>query len=168
VARTKLESAIGVAGQQKERVVLHCLNVSSPPRQAGLPVIRAELIGADICTALGTTVQSSTPVLAMCRQLIAAGHGPTTRLEAYRGDVLCLWVRSLGEAARLTVKAMGNGAPGFATEGTAGRAAAPPIRQSRRRASCDRIVETLNGRGDQAEKERSNETRQQSRHVVQE
>ena len=102
------------------------------PQTPARQVIHAELIGSDTCAALGITIESSTPVLAMCRALVAAGIDPATRLEAYRGDVLCLWVRSIGEAARLTVKAMGNGAPGFTTEGTAGRATAPPIRQNRR------------------------------------
>jgi hypothetical protein len=107
----------------------------TPPRVKSQAAIRADLLGDNTCTALGIVAEANTPVLAMCRKLIAAGHGPTTRLEAYRGNVLCLWVRSLGEAARLTVKAMGNGTPGFTTENTARRATAPHIRQSRRRAS---------------------------------
>jgi hypothetical protein len=32
----------------------------------------------------------------MCRALITAGHDPASRLEAYRGNLLCLRVRSIG------------------------------------------------------------------------
>jgi hypothetical protein len=66
-------------------------------------VIHAELIGSDTCTALGIASRSSAPVLAMCRALVDAGHNSSSRLDAYRGDVLCLRVRSIGEGARLEV-----------------------------------------------------------------
>jgi hypothetical protein len=72
-------------------------------------VIRAELIGSDICTALGITSRSSTPVLALCRALVEAGHHPATPLEAYRGDVLCLRVRAIGEGAALAINDEGTG-----------------------------------------------------------
>jgi hypothetical protein len=39
----------------------------------------------------------------MCRKLIEAGYDPDRPLHAYRGDVLCLKVRSIGEGAKLTV-----------------------------------------------------------------
>src|SRR6516162_3977892 len=71
--------------------------------------IRAEMTGSDICTARGITVRSSIPVLVMCRKLIAAGHNPATPLEAYRRGILCLRVRSIGEAAALEINARGNG-----------------------------------------------------------
>ena len=29
-------------------------------------------------------------LFALCRKLLAAGHDPATRLEAFRGEVLCL------------------------------------------------------------------------------
>jgi hypothetical protein len=72
-------------------------------------VIRAELIRGDTCTALGIVAEANTPVLQLCRKLIAAGHDPATRLEAYRGDVLSLGVRSLGEAAQLEIDGKGCG-----------------------------------------------------------
>lgn len=50
-------------------------------RQPGR-AIRADLEGDDTCSALGVTVRSSSPVLALCRQLVDAGHDPTTPLEA--------------------------------------------------------------------------------------
>jgi hypothetical protein len=39
----------------------------------------------------------------MCRKLIGAGFDPVIQLSAYRGDVLCLAVRTIGAAAALTV-----------------------------------------------------------------
>jgi hypothetical protein len=91
-------------------------------------LIRAELVGSDTATAAGITVIAFAPVLTLCRALIDAGHEPRRLLEAYRGEVLCLRVKTIGEAALLTVKTMGNGAPGFTVEGTAGRATASPVR----------------------------------------
>jgi hypothetical protein len=42
-------------------------------------------------------------------RLVGAGHDPTTPLHAYRGDVLCLIVRSIGEAAVLELNGDGTG-----------------------------------------------------------
>ena len=72
-------------------------------------VVLAQLIGADRCGALGITVQGSAPVLALCRELISAGFDPARSLRCYRGAVLALSVRSIGEAARLRVAAHGVG-----------------------------------------------------------
>jgi hypothetical protein len=69
--------------------------------------VRAELIGTDTCTALGLTARNHLPLLALCRALIEAGHDPVIPLEAYRGDVLCLRVRSIGDCAALEVNAKG-------------------------------------------------------------
>jgi hypothetical protein len=75
--------------------------------------IRAELSGPDTCSALGIVAKSDTPVLALCRQLIDAGQDPATPLEAYRGDMLCLLVRSIGQAAELRVESSRTGRPVF-------------------------------------------------------
>ena len=74
-----------------------------------LTAIRAELSGSDRCTALGIVVRAFAPILELCRRLIAAGHDPATPLEAYRGESLCLKVRSIGEAAGLEINARGTG-----------------------------------------------------------
>jgi len=71
--------------------------------------IRAEIVGNSQAMAAGVTVQGKAPVLSLCRQLIAIGHDPQTPLEAYRGKVLCLRVRSIGEGAKLRVKEDGLG-----------------------------------------------------------
>jgi hypothetical protein len=69
-----------------------------------MDTIRAEICRHDRCTAEGHTVRASAPVMAMCRELVAAGFDPGRPLEAYRGDVLALRVRSIGEGAGLTVE----------------------------------------------------------------
>jgi hypothetical protein len=72
--------------------------------------IRAEIIGKDnTAAALGITAHGAAPVLALCRKLVEAGHDPALPLHAYRGDVLALKVRSIGEGARLRVAAHGVG-----------------------------------------------------------
>ena len=81
---------------------------TTPTPPAQIP-IRAELTGDDCCTALGLSVTSTSPVIALCRALINAGHDPTTPLEVYRGDVLALRVRSIGEGAQLQITGSGVG-----------------------------------------------------------
>jgi hypothetical protein len=41
------------------------------------------------------------------------GPDPSTRLEIYRGAILALTVRSIGEGSQLTVKSASNGTPVF-------------------------------------------------------
>jgi hypothetical protein len=65
-----------------------------------MSIIRAEIKGENTCTALGITARAEAPVLKLCRLLVAAGHDPCLALHAYRGDVLCLKVSSIGEGAR--------------------------------------------------------------------
>jgi hypothetical protein len=79
------------------------------PSQVLQQAIRADLIGSDTCIALGLTVQSNTPVLEICRQLVAAGHNPAALLEAYHGKTLCLRIRSIGDGARLEINGEGTG-----------------------------------------------------------
>ena len=66
--------------------------------------IFAELIGSNTCTAAGVTVVDRAPVLALCRALVTAGQDSNRPLHAYRGDVLCLCVHSIGEGARLAIE----------------------------------------------------------------
>jgi hypothetical protein len=85
-------------------------------------MIRAELTGSDTCAELGMTVKSGAPVLVLCRKLVEAGHDPSMPLEAYRGDTLCLQVRSIGEAAGLRMDTDKTGRPVFKREKTTARA----------------------------------------------
>jgi hypothetical protein len=87
--------------------------------------IRAILIGSDHCEALRLTGQGYTPVLALCRALVAAGHDPCRPLHAYRGDVLALVVPSIGDGARLRVATHGVG-----FESVPGCTGGPPVRQN--------------------------------------
>jgi hypothetical protein len=89
--------------------------------------IHAEPIQANIAIALGIKAVSATPILRLCRLLVQAGHDPTAPLDAYRGDILCLSVRGIGEAANIELSHHG----GF-------------IRRAARRA---RPLVHLNGRG---------------------
>jgi len=75
-------------------------NLSDHPIQTA---IRAE-IGSGRCSTLGMTARSTAPVLALCRALVAGGQDANRPLRAYRGDVFCLRVRSIGQAAQLTVE----------------------------------------------------------------
>jgi hypothetical protein len=75
--------------------------------------ISAELIGTNHATALGVVARSPSPVLALCRTLVEAGHDPATPLHAYRGNTLALKVRSIGEGAKLTVEDNHLGKPVF-------------------------------------------------------
>jgi hypothetical protein len=86
--------------------------------------IRAELVSDDQATACGAVARSPSPVLKLCRLLLAAGHDPAAPLEAWRKDTLCLRIRSIGEAAGLAVRSSGNGTPVFARGGQG--AEAPP------------------------------------------
>ncbi len=77
---------------------------TAPARKRDNNSIRAELIGANTCTAAGIAAQAVTPVLALCRGLIAADLDPDTALAVHRGAVLALRERSIGDAAGLTIK----------------------------------------------------------------
>ena len=76
--------------------------------------IVCQLSSDSIASALGITVQSPSPILALCRQLVASStYASSAPLEAYRGDILCLRVRSIGEAAQLQMGTTGSGSPRF-------------------------------------------------------
>jgi hypothetical protein len=87
-------------------------NSDADQRVTPLP-LRAELIGSDCATAPGIDAHGSSPLLALCRKLVDAGHDPATPLLAYRGNTLALKVRSIGEGAKLTVEDDSGGKPIF-------------------------------------------------------
>ena len=99
--------------------------------------IRAELIGSNACSALGITARGHAPVLALCQLLIEAGHDPNRPLLAYRGDTLCLRVRSIVEGAALAVEDDRRGTPRFRRRRARGVLA--QLRTSRKsvRPGCD-------------------------------
>jgi hypothetical protein len=64
--------------------------------------ISATLTGAHRCEAFGIIASGYSPVLVLCRQLLAAGISPDRALDVYRAGLLALRIRGIGEAARLT------------------------------------------------------------------
>ena len=94
--------------------------------------IRAELIGSNACSALGITARGHAPVLALCQLLIEGGHDPNRPLFAYRGDTLCLRVRSIVEGAALAVEDDRRGTPRFRRRRARGAGAAPYVAQIRK------------------------------------
>jgi hypothetical protein len=82
--------------------------VSLSKHSAQVP-IHATLVGSDCCEALGVTARGSAPVLALCRILVAAGHDPRRSLPVFRGEVLALVIRSIGDGAGLRVATHGVG-----------------------------------------------------------
>src|SRR5438094_637985 len=82
-------------------------------RRSRVTAIRAQLSGDDTAGALGITVRSPSPVLALCRKLVDAGYDPSASLEACRGDSLALRVKSIGQAAQLKVDVAPSGRPFF-------------------------------------------------------
>jgi hypothetical protein len=71
--------------------------------------IRAELTKSNIAAAEGITVKAQSPVLGLCRRLIAAGHDPATPLNVYRGKTLALRILGIGEARGLEIAGDGVG-----------------------------------------------------------
>ena len=71
--------------------------------------IRAVITAPDQCETVDHKVRASAPVLALCRELVEAGHDPGFQLHVYRKGVLALRVRSIGEAARLSIRGDGVG-----------------------------------------------------------
>ena len=101
--------------------------------------IRAGLVGSNTCTAVGITIIDHAPVLALCRALVTAGQDSNRPLHAYRGDVLCLCVRSIGEGARLAVEDDRYGRPRLRRwrNRPKGCGAAPLVRQI---GNCDAAI----------------------------
>jgi hypothetical protein len=69
--------------------------------------IEAELTGDDRATAAGVTAHSSSPILALCRALLAAGFDPDAPLVACRDGTVAVRVRTIGECAGLEINGKG-------------------------------------------------------------
>ena len=70
------------------------VNSLATPRRQPAQAIRAELRGDNECRAAGLITRGTTPILAMCRKLVAAGVNPATPLECYRGPTLAITARA--------------------------------------------------------------------------
>ena len=86
-------------------------------------LIRAKLFGSTVCTAAGLISRGATPILNLCRRLVAAGHDPNSPLECYRDAVLALTVTSIGQGAALELNSHGSAFVAFRE-----RRAASPVR----------------------------------------
>jgi hypothetical protein len=104
--------AVAALGASKnDRLGRQVVGEINRQKQLSQASIRATLMGSDRCEAAGISVRGYAPVLQICRELIAAGFNPAAPLEAWRGQTLCLRVRSIGEAAQLTVADDRHGTP---------------------------------------------------------
>src|SRR5262249_34931969 len=70
-------------------------------------LLTAELFDSNLASACGITVRSFSPVLALCRELIAAGVSHDAALTVYRNGIVALRVRSIGEGAQLEINSKG-------------------------------------------------------------
>jgi len=102
-------------------------HIAKPRPAARSAPIRAALTGSDRCSALGIVARGNAPVLASCCKLIETGIDPETALHVYRGDMLCLTVHGIGEAARLEINSHGTGFIALR-----GRRTASPMRRNGR------------------------------------
>jgi len=100
---------------------------------AAVGAIVATLSGSDTASAEGISVSSPSPVLALCRKLIAYGFDPAIPIHVFRGDTLALTVRSIGEGARLEIRGDGVGFRRLPKLG-----AGPPMRRPGRAAVGNR------------------------------
>lgn len=66
--------------------------------------ISCTLIGSNTAQAADIVARGHSPVFDLCRKLVAAGHDPASPMECYRGDMLCLRIRTIGEGAKLTIR----------------------------------------------------------------
>jgi hypothetical protein len=92
--------------------------------------LNARLTGSHRCEALGVVASGHAPVLALCRELLAAGIEPDTALVVYRRGVLALKVRAIGKAAQLAVEDSASGRPRFRLARPKRRGAASPMRKN--------------------------------------
>jgi hypothetical protein len=109
---TESPGAVAALGASKsDRLGRQVFSEANSQQQFAQGPICAELIGLDRCEAEGFIARGHAPALELCRELVAAGFSPASPLEAWRGNTLCLRVRSIGEAARLPVADDRHGTP---------------------------------------------------------
>jgi hypothetical protein len=96
---------------------------------ATLAVIVATITG-DTASAEGVHGTGSSPILHLCRKLIALGYDPALPLVAVRGQTIYLKIRAIGEVAKLSIKPTGNGFERY-RPGPQDRSSSPPIAPTR-------------------------------------
>jgi hypothetical protein len=122
--------APAATGNRLQKIVgtgKHDAQSSKPslPQSQDLPLY-AELTGDNFASLGEIVVRGRTPVLSLCRELLAQGVDPDQALEVYRRGVLALKVRSIGEGAKLTVEESSDGRPRFRKFRPWGSEGSPP------------------------------------------
>jgi hypothetical protein len=108
----KSPAALAAGGaSETDGIEHHVVSENNRQHNFAQAPICAELIGSSRCDAEGLSARGYAPVFQLCRELVAAGFNPACSLEAWRGQTFCLRIRSIGEAARLTIEDDGNGTP---------------------------------------------------------
>ncbi len=75
------------------------------PTGSAKPTTRRTSQACGVSTRRGDIIaKSRTPFFTLCRELVATGANPDSSLECYRGPVMCIWVKSIGIGAKLTIK----------------------------------------------------------------
>jgi hypothetical protein len=95
-------------GAQKFHRIAKCETSKLQNPKTQDPIL-ATLTGSSVCTSAGISARGYSPVLKLCRKLVEAGFDHRLPLHVYRGDMLCLVVRSIGEATGLEVNGKGTG-----------------------------------------------------------
>lgn len=90
---------------------IDCSSSTKPQSRSTRALICAKIESPESCSANGVTAVGHSPVLKLCRKLVAAGYDPESRLEVYRGAVLALSICSIGKASTLVVEANSHGCP---------------------------------------------------------
>jgi hypothetical protein len=117
-----------IADTSEPEGIRHAMS-AVPKGAARANAVICSLTGSDRCEADGLTVKHNAPVLAMCRALMGAGYDPVRPLEAYRGEMLCLRISSIGHGAKFTVKDNRCGTPALRRyEASPSVSTAPPMR----------------------------------------
>jgi hypothetical protein len=119
----------------------HVAAVAKPSSQSLQVVTLCAVLIGDKCSAAGIAGRGSAPVLDLCRKLVAAGVDPSLQLHCYRGTMLALIVRRIGEAARLRIATHGVGFERL-PKCTGG----PPVRQIDRSATATAPRTSAKGR----------------------
>jgi hypothetical protein len=60
-----------------------------------------------VAPVLGLASSGNSPVLGLCRLAVEHGHDPHACMQVFRGTVLALTIRSIGEAAQLEINSKG-------------------------------------------------------------
>ena len=67
--------------------------------------IRARMIDANTCAAMGVTVTGLDPVRGLCKRLVNDGWDPDAPMKVWKGDKPWRWVTAIGHPEQVNLKA---------------------------------------------------------------